>query len=173
MQSKRRRGSPIWQSGPIFCQENWSTRQESRTLARMSNLAISGEDVQAARAAHLRELFEPWSLRRLEARTGIGRGTLQTRFNGTTAVTMADIEILAPVVRMTPVELFSELLAVTPNNEKGPASEETGPDVPPTGVEPATYGTNVRQLRPRVPARLVPGRERIATVTSISGKRAS
>ena len=111
----------------------------------MSTLAINGGDLQAARAAHLRDLFEPWSLRRLEARTGIGRGTLQTRLNGTTAITMADIEILAPVIRMTPTELFAELLAIAPDNKNGPASEETGPDVPPTGVEPATYGTGNRR----------------------------
>lgn len=79
-----------------------------------SSSTAKAEDLQVARAAHLRELLEPWSLRRLEARTGIGRGTLQGRLNGTTALTMADIELLAPVIRMTPQELFAELLAVEP-----------------------------------------------------------
>jgi transcriptional regulator with XRE-family HTH domain len=82
---------------------------------------------QLARAAHLRELFEPWSLRRLEARTGIGRGTLQGRFNGTRALTMSDIEVLAPVIRMKPEELFAELLAVRPGKGNGLASEEARP----------------------------------------------
>jgi transcriptional regulator with XRE-family HTH domain len=68
--------------------------------------------IQRARARFLRELFEPWSLRRLEARTGIGRSTLQSRLNGETAITMADIEILAPVARMTPEQLFTELREV-------------------------------------------------------------
>lgn len=91
----------------------------------------TAEDLQLARASHLRELFEPWSLRKLETRTGIGRGTLQGRFNGTTALTLSDIEVLAPVIRMTPEQLFLELVNVTPDNEKGPASEETGPQVLP------------------------------------------
>ncbi len=95
----------------------------------MTNVVPSttADAIQHARAAHLRDLFEPWSLRKLETRTGIGRGVLETRFKGTTALTMADIEILAPVIRMAPEELFAELLAINPDNKKGPASEETGP----------------------------------------------
>lgn len=39
-------------------------------------------------------------------------------------------------------------LEVQGGTQKGPASEETGPTrvVPPTGVEPATFGTNDRRL---------------------------
>lgn len=106
--------------------------------------------MQYARAARLRYLFEPWSLRKLEARTGIGRGTLQGRFNGATPLSMSDIEVLAPVIRMTPVELFSDLLAAGTQN--GPASEETGPgSVRPLGFEPRTHWLrdNVTPMRPR------------------------
>ena len=43
-------------------------------------------------------------------------------------------------------------------------------NVPPTGVEPATYGTNVRRLTPRVPAAYAPERTRLATVTTLEGE---
>ena len=71
-----------------------------------------GKAIQRARARHLRELFEPWTYRKLEARTGLGRSTLQSRMTGETALTMADIEVLAPVIRMSPEGLFAELLKI-------------------------------------------------------------
>lgn len=80
----------------------------------MSN-ALESQDaktIQRARAKHLRDLFEPWTYRKLETRTGIGRSTLQSRMSGDTAVTLSDIEVLAPVIRMKPEELAAELLAV-------------------------------------------------------------
>jgi len=68
--------------------------------------------LQYARAAHLRELFEPWTYRKLEMRTRIGRSTLQSRMTGDTALTIQEIETLAPVIRMKAEELFSELMGV-------------------------------------------------------------
>ena len=68
--------------------------------------------IQRARAKHLRDLFEPWTYRKLEARTGIGRSTLQSRMTGETALTLSDFEVLAPIIRMTPEELFAELRAI-------------------------------------------------------------
>jgi hypothetical protein len=119
----------------------------------MTNIATSttADAIQRARAAHLRDLFEPWSLRRLEARTGIGRGVLETRLKGATALTMADIEILAPVIRMTPQELFSELLAITPDNKKGPASEETGRMLPHLDSNQEPAGFRTAQIAPVIP----------------------
>ena len=87
---------------------------------------IDADDVQHARAAHMRYLFEPWSLRKLEARTGIGRSKLHSKFNGTTEFSIGDIEILAPVIRMTPAQLATELYAIT-GNEKS-AATGTDPD---------------------------------------------
>ena len=80
----------------------------------MSNAltAYDAKLIQRARAKHLRDLFEPWTYRKLEVRTGIGRSTLQSRMTGETPLTMNDIEVLAPVVRMTPEELFMELMKV-------------------------------------------------------------
>lgn len=80
----------------------------------MSNAltAYDAKLIQRARAKHLRDLFEPWTYRKLEVRTGIGRSTLQSRMTGETPLTMSDIEVLAPVVRMTPEELFAELMKV-------------------------------------------------------------
>ncbi|WP_363366180.1 MULTISPECIES: hypothetical protein [unclassified Microbacterium] len=39
--------------------------------------------------------------------------------------------------------------------------------MPPTGVEPATYGTNVRMLTPKIPAEFVHSRADLAPVTPI------
>lgn len=72
----------------------------------------TAKEIQRARAKYLRDLFEPWTYRKLEARTGIGRMALQARLTGETALTVPDLEVLAPVIRMTPEELFAELLAV-------------------------------------------------------------
>lgn len=66
----------------------------------------------------LRELIEPWSLRKLEARTGVTRSAWQTRLNGETALSISDIEVLAPVIRMTPSELFDELMSVHPDTPR-------------------------------------------------------
>lgn len=81
-----------------------------------SKSADSANALQVARAARLRELIEPWSLRKLEVRTGIGRTALDQRLKGKTPLNMSDIEVLAPVIRMTPAELFADLLAVDPKN---------------------------------------------------------
>lgn len=80
----------------------------------MSNALEShdAKSIQRARARHLRELFEPWTYRKLEARTGLGRSTLQSRMTGETPMTMPDFEVLAPVIRMTPEALFAELLKI-------------------------------------------------------------
>lgn len=111
--------------------------------------AYSANAVQAARAARLRELIEPWSLRKLEVRTGIGRTALDQRLKGKTPLTMPDIEVLAPVIRMTPQELFAELLAVDPKNPL----QETFRSLAP-----------VTQL---VPRRAIHEHDKLATVTEI------
>lgn len=72
----------------------------------------TNEQAQHARAAHLRDLLEPWSLRKLEARTGLGRNYLAGRLNGDQALSISDIEVLAPVIRMSPAELFAELMHI-------------------------------------------------------------
>ena len=95
----------------------------------------SPTDTQHARAAHLRYLLEPWSLRKLEARTGLGRNYLAGRLNGDTAISIADVEVLAPVIRMTPEELFLELLAQTENPHQSP---DGGHSVGPAWIEPTT-----------------------------------
>jgi hypothetical protein len=118
-----------------------------------SKLDTDPKALQRARAAHLRDLLEPWSVRRLEARTGIGRGTLQTRLAGQTELAMSDIELLAPVIRMTPEELFAELRSVdvtAPNGGGvkflGVAPLHRGWKVGPEGLEPPASSVKSGQL---------------------------
>ena len=97
----------------------------------MTNTATgsSATDLQLARAGRLRDLIEPWSLRKLESRTGLGRNYLSTRLSGTVALSISDVEVLAPVIRMTPAELFAELLTVG-NDEKAPTPKGGGSSLP-------------------------------------------
>lgn len=112
------------------------------------------EGPQQWRAAHMRDLFEPWSLRKLQAKTGLGRTMLQQRFNGVTAFSLEDLELLAPLIRMTPAELATELLGI-PNNppetkDPRPGNPDGGTE-PPTGLEPVTYSLQVEHLAPIIP----------------------
>lgn len=120
--------------------------------------STTSDAIQLARAAHLRDLLEPWSLRRLEARTGLGRGTLQGRLNGNTAITFDDVVILAPVIRMSPEELFVELLSVqvdngTPDTQRGGGADARGllRFVGPTGLEPMTSTVEYERLAEVLP----------------------
>jgi hypothetical protein len=73
---------------------------------------IGGLRTRGISPGHLRNLLDPWSLRKIQARTGIGRNAMKARFDGSTPLGMGDIELLAPLVRMTPEELFAELRKV-------------------------------------------------------------
>lgn len=81
------------------------------------NAAATPEELQRARARHLRELLEPWSLRKLAVRTGLSKGVVDSRLSGETPLTMSDVEVFAPVLRMKPEDLFSELLTVKPDSD--------------------------------------------------------
>lgn len=70
--------------------------------------------LRLARAQVIRDLFEPWTYRKLEARTGISRTAIAARWTGQTELSIADVEVLAPVIRMTPAELFAELMNAQP-----------------------------------------------------------
>lgn len=74
-------------------------------------------EVQRARAAHLRSLFEPWSIRKLATRTGLSKSVVASRLSGETPLNQPEFEVLAPVIRMTPMELFEELLSVDPDRK--------------------------------------------------------
>ena len=114
---------------------------------------------------------ERWTNRKAAAALGLTHTYVGRRRNGENDLTFADVEMFASLLRLTPEQLFAELrsaaLSPSPVNDEGRSEERPSTDVPPTGVEPATYGTNVRRLVPRVPARLVPGREHIAPVTTL------
>ena len=102
----------------------------------------------------------PWSLRKLESRTGLGRNYLSTRLSGTVALSISDVEVLAPVIRMTPAELFAELLTVG-NDENAPTPKGEGRSLPgldsnqePAGFKPsnvihADFGRPQRDVTPR------------------------
>lgn len=134
----------------------------------MSDQALDPDPtaIQRARANHLRDLLDPWSLRKIQARTGIGRNAMKARFDGSTPLGMGDIELLAPLVRMTPTELFTELLKVElPHLD---SNQE------PIGSQPQPLGELVdirhaRRLKGIREADQTPSES--ATVTPIAGRR--
>lgn len=153
-----RRVAPCCRAFNIPCRVYWTVWGDIGTLFLCRNKAQghSPEDTQHERAAHLRDLLEPWSLRKLEARTGLGRTYLAGRLNGDQALSISDIEVLAPVIRMTPDELFAELLSVkgSPETQKATARRASGGIgimhlvEPPAGLEPATCGLQGRTFTP-------------------------
>ena len=117
---------------------------------------------------------ERWTNRKAASALGLTHTYVGRRRNGELDLTFADVEMFAGLLRLTPEQLFAELRAAAfdpaPVNAEGRSEERPSTDVPPTGVEPATYGTNVRRLVPRTAARTVAGPERIAPVTSIADR---
>lgn len=74
------------------------------------------------RGHRLRELLKAqrWSVNAAAIETGISRSTLYERVKGVSTLQFHEIELLAPLARMTPVELFSELLAVAETPRQSP-----------------------------------------------------
>lgn len=142
----------------------------------MTNIASSAfsqrDEVRSARAAFVRDALksERWSVRAAALAIGTNHTSLGARVKGETAFFAEDIESIAILLKRNPVEFYAEYLAADTKN--GPASEETEPsDVPPTGIEPATYGTNVRRFPTERTRRPTVETERLAPVVAISGNR--
>lgn len=76
--------------------------------------AASPAEIQRARAAYLREILHPWSIRKLATRTGLSKAIVESRLNGSQALTIDDLRVIAPVAHKSPEMLLSELLAVDP-----------------------------------------------------------
>ena len=83
-------------------------------ITQMKPLAVDA--LQAARAEYLYgELkAERWSLRLLESQTGIPKSTLASKFNGSSPVLAADIELFAEILKRDAVKLFADYLSVGP-----------------------------------------------------------
>jgi hypothetical protein len=67
--------------------------------------------------------------------TRIAHSTLYERVNGVSPLQFHEIELLAPLTGMTPVDLFHNLLHATDNPHQSP---DGGNTEPPAGLEPAT-----------------------------------
>lgn len=121
------------------------------------NPAASPEDIQRARGEWLKKALidnERWSLRKLETATGLGKGKLALRFNGQSAISVSDVEVFAPLLRMTPEELFKnlrELPAMDSNHE--PAGNESA-------AETRAHITDIRSKARRTKTVPAPGRVR-------------
>ena len=87
-------------------------------------IASSRRDVRHARAAFIKSLIEgeDRSVRYVATKIGISPSTLSERLSGKNAFLADEIGAIASIVRMTPVGLYSEYVAV----------------VGPTGLEPMT-----------------------------------
>lgn len=114
-------------------------------------LKTSFDPTQEARAAFMRDLFEPWSYRKMETRTGIGRSSLQSKFAGHVGFSLSDIEALAPLVRMSAAELAIELFSIPETKETPTRSTGGGNGLrylmePPTGNDPVTSSLQVNRL---------------------------
>ena len=119
----------------------------SQIMTNISQLhPIDIDATQAARAQFLADELksERWSLRLLQDRTGIPKSTLASKLNGSSPILAADIEVFAAVLKRDAVSLFSDYLAA--GTGKAPTPKGGGLSVPPTGIEPATFGTNVRRF---------------------------
>lgn len=92
---------------------------------------------------------ERWTNRKAAAALGLTHTYVGRRRNGENDLTFADVEMFASLLRLTPEQLFAELrsaaLSPSPVNDEGRSEERPSTDVPPTGVEPATYGTGNRR----------------------------
>lgn len=84
------------------------------------------DGINAVRGHRLRELLkaERWSLNAAAAEVRMPKSTLYERVKGSSALLVEDVERLAPLVRMTPAELFAELLAATDNQGESPDGNE-------------------------------------------------
>ena len=80
------------------------------------NAASSRRDVRLARASFIRGLIEAEdrSVRYVATKIGLSPSTLGERLSGKNAFLADELEALAPIVRMTPVGLYAEYIAVGP-----------------------------------------------------------
>lgn len=97
------------------------------------------------------------------------------RINARLAFSVDDLAALSTFLQVPMSNFIPSIIApdpTAPETQNSPASEETGlNEVPPTGVEPATYGTNVRRFpieraRPAAAESVT-----LAPVTAITGER--
>lgn len=143
----------------------------SQTMTNISQLhPVAIDATQAARAQFLADELksERWSLRLLQDRTGIPKSTLASKLNGSSPILAADIEVFATVLKRDAVDLFRDYLAA--GTGKAPTPKGGGLSVPPTGIEPATFGTNVRRF-PVERTRSAGAARHPAVVTMIASKQ--
>lgn len=113
-----------------------------RTAALPADLATRSDEIRQTVATNIDALLKSqrWSRRAAAMALGISHRYVNDRAAGDVDVTASDLAMFADFLDVPVSRFFAE-------TQNGPASEETEPlNVPPTGVEPATYGTNVRQL---------------------------
>lgn len=114
----------------------------------------SPAEIQKARAAYLREILHPWSIRKLAARTGLSKAIVESRLNGSQVLTIDDLRVIAPVAHKSPEALLSELLAVDPRHR----DYNVGTSEPPTEhtavILPLANKLAARAQRPGRPSTL-------------------
>lgn len=110
---------------------------------------IPSRDVDAdlGRRAHMLMWDQRITNKQLAAMLGVDSTGLGKKLKGERGWALAEIVAIAEVLDTTVSYLVGEAEHPHPDNPG------EGDGVPPTGIEPATYGTNVRRLAPVIPIR--------------------
>ncbi len=134
----------------------------------MSEIQTASQNVAITVAQNLTYLLESnrWSGRKAAIALGLTPMYVTRRMSGAVECSASDLAIFAGLLRVPVGAFFAE------REEKAPTPQGGGQDVPPTGIEPATFGTNVRRF-PTERTRAAGVREYVATVTPITVKAAS
>lgn len=117
------------------------------TITKIRPDATDG--VHAVRGNRLRELLkaERWSLNAAAAEVHMPKSTLYERVRGSSPLLFDDVERLAPLVRMTPVELFQDLLNAKENPQQSPdGGNPGGNELPPLTVETRRFNATISDL---------------------------
>lgn len=100
-------------------------------IATVTPLHESGSELRRARAAFIKALLDEddRSVRYVAGKIGISNTALGDRLKGKVAFLADELEPIARILKIDPVQFYAAYLAAGTKN--GPASEETGPQMLP------------------------------------------
>ena len=93
----------------------------------ISSIRPLGDDVRVARAKFIHGLLsdERWSISKAALSLGMNKSVLASRMKGETAFLADELEGIAGLLRMDPVRLYADYLAVPRGFEPGAANQRT------------------------------------------------
>lgn len=95
-------------------------------VSNLTELRPSGDAVRVARAKFVHGLLksERWSVRAAAHAIGITNSVLATRMSGSTAFLADEIEAIAGLLKMDPVEFYGRYIAVGPDMDPNPSHSD-------------------------------------------------